>query len=307
MNAGFITVNYNNAQHTENFVRSIEAAMAGEDFLIVVVDNDSAPADQERLVAFCQDKARVRLLCGGGNIGYFKALNVGLARLRQEMAHPDAVLVGNNDITVDTSFRTKLKTHLTLLQAQAVVSPDIVQENGEHQNPHLLGDVSHFRRLMWDVYHSSYWVGQAVLAMARFSRRFTGRKDHHFHRERGPIAQGYGACYLIGPAFFRHYLGLWAPTLLMQEEYFLYRQLQEIGQEMFYEPDIVVRHHGHASIGAVPSRKIWGISRESHLVFRAFESGVRSVTEFDNLRAEAPTRTPAPHKISSNTTNPIRS
>lgn len=290
MNVGFVTVNFNNAHHTENFVRSIEAAMAGEKFLVVVVDNDSASADQERLVSFCAGKDRVRILRSGGNIGYFKALNVGIMRLREEMARPDAMLIGNNDITVDPAFRSQLVSHRDLLRVHAVVSPDIVQGDGEHQNPHLRGSVSRFRTLVWDAYYSRYWLGYAIRHLARTTRRFTGRKDHHSYRERGPVAQGYGACYLIGPEFFGHYRGLWAPTFLMQEEYFLYRQLQAIGQQMFYEPGIVVRHHGHASIGAVPSRKIWEISRESYLIFRAFESGARNVTEFDDLRAKASAR-----------------
>lgn len=290
MKVGFVTVNYNNAHHTENFVRSIETAMAGEEFLVVAVDNDSAPTDQERLASFCAGKDRVRVMRGGGNIGYFKALNAGLMRLREEMPCPDAVLIGNNDITLDPVFRSQLATHRDLLRVHAVVSPDIVQGDGEHQNPHLRGNVSRFRTLVWDAYYSRYWLGQAILHLARTTRRFTGRKDHHSYRERGPIAQGYGACYFIGPEFLRHYRGLWAPTFLMQEEYFLYRQLQAIGQQMFYEPGLVVRHHGHASIGAVPSRKIWEIARESHLIFRAFESGARSVAEFDDLRAEAPAR-----------------
>src|SRR6185437_6492043 len=86
----------------------------------------------------------------------------------------------------------------------------------------------------------------------------------------GPIEQGYGACYLLGPVFFKHFSRLWAPTFLMQEEFFLYEQLKEIDQLTYYDPRFVVFHHGHATMDHMPSRRQWTISREAHRVYKRY-------------------------------------
>ena len=84
------------------------------------------------------------------------------------------------------------------------------------------------------------------------------------------MEQGYGACYLLGPMFFRHFRALYAPSFLLQEEYFLFEQLRTIGQLTYYEPSVVVRHRGHATMGALPGRRHWMFSRDAHRLYTAF-------------------------------------
>ena len=81
---------------------------------------------------------------------------------------------------------------------------------------------------------------------------------------------GYGACYLLGPLFFRHFDCLCAPTFLMQEEFFLSEQLKFIGQMTYYDPRFVVQHVGHATMHRVPSRRHWGFSRDAYRTYKCY-------------------------------------
>lgn len=102
----------------------------------------------------------------------------------------------------------------------------------------------------------------------------TARKENarssRLHRTPGPIEQGYGACYLLGPLFFRHFRELWAPTFLGQEEYFLSEQLKTVGQKVYYEPRFMVTHQTHATIGRWLNRRAWECARESYQIYKRY-------------------------------------
>jgi GT2 family glycosyltransferase len=82
------------------------------------------------------------------------------------------------------------------------------------------------------------------------------------------IYQGYGACYLLGPEFFRHFEELWAPTFMLHEEYFLSKQLSDKGMRVYYEPSIRVQHRCCGATGKLSSRKAWETARAAQKIYR---------------------------------------
>jgi GT2 family glycosyltransferase len=274
MRVGFVCTNYNNAAFTKTFVSSVLSNSSGELARIVVVDNQSAPQDIQVLEALAADHPEVEVVRCDSNLGYFPGLNVGLCRLRTR--HPDIahVVVGNNDLVFPADFIEKVRRHRDLLENWAVVAPDLVTPEGVHQNPHVVDPVGAFRRMVWDVHYAAYAAAKAIRGAAALAGTLVARRENdpnsRLHEQAGPVEQGYGACYLVGPAFFRHFNRLFAPTFLMQEEYFLYEQLRTIGQLTYYDPRFVVHHVGHSTTSRVPSRALWSFAREAHLQYKAF-------------------------------------
>ena len=116
----------------------------------------------------------------------------------------------------------------------------------------------------------NYYLAVIIKKIAVVTKRFTDRKDEEQFEIAQTIYQGCGACYILGPLFFRCFDSLWAPTFLMGEELFLSKQLESKNLRIYYEPSIIVKHHHHATMDKMPGKRFWEISRESHRVYRKY-------------------------------------
>jgi GT2 family glycosyltransferase len=273
MTLGFVCTNYNNAAYTREAVASLHrGGSAG--VRIAVVDNQSGAADVDELRSLAREYPAVDLILNERNVGYFPGLNIGIAHLRERYPDVDVLAVGNNDLVFSPGFADLVDTHRDVFDAWAVVAPDLVTPEGVHQNPHVLHPIGRLRKLVWEVYYSSYAAARLVIGVSRLTRRFTVREENDprsaLHTRPGPIEQGYGACYLLGPLFFRHFAELCAPTFMMQEEFFVYEQLKTIGQMTYYDPRFVVQHRGHATTHRLTGRRQWAIARDAHQVYRRY-------------------------------------
>lgn len=271
MQFGLTFINYNNSGYTRKLLDSLSRIEPPEAFQVVIVDNASTDAERDRLVAMCKGRPNVSLHLNDRNVGYFAGLNCGIAELRRLHPELEYIVVGNNDLEFPPDFLRSILDKPDVFQSHAVVAPNIVGPDGVPQNPHVIRPIGWTRELIYDLYFSNYQMARLIQAAARASSRFTRRKDHESHATPMTIHQGYGACYILGPVFLRHFTQLWAPTFLMGEEYFLAKQLEDRNLTQFYEPSIQVYHHGHATTGAVPRRELWEIARASHKVYRQYK------------------------------------
>jgi GT2 family glycosyltransferase len=267
MKIGFVCTNYNNSSYTREAVLSL-LGNDGHQFRIVVVDNDSDIGNVGALKNLGGEFQEVELILNRENVGYFRALNMGIKRLRSSQPDINIMVVGNNDLVFPTDFADSIYRNLSTFEKYAVVSPDIVTLDGEHQNPHVITKIGKFREFVYDLHYANYYLAIAIRQLARLSRGFTARQDQTRHDIAQEIYSGLGACYVLGPVFFRYFEELWAPTLLMHEEYFLSEQLREKGLRIYYEPSIRVLHHFHAAMGALSDREAWEAERQSHRICR---------------------------------------
>jgi GT2 family glycosyltransferase len=274
MRIGFVCTNYNNSRYSRAATASLHDGGSMADVHCVIVDNNSREQDVAALKEIRRDYPAVELLLHGENVGYFAGLNLGIAHLRARWPDLQHIVVGNNDLVFAPDFVGALRRHREIFDTWAVVAPDLQTPTGGHQNPHVIYPISAFRRTIWDLYYRSYRLAVLIKHFARLTRRVTARDEfapgNRMHETPQPILLGYGACYILGPAFFRHFAQLFAPTFMMQEEFFLAEQLKLIGQTMYYDPRFVVMHHDHASIDELPSRHFWQISQEAHHVYKRF-------------------------------------
>jgi GT2 family glycosyltransferase len=274
MKLGFVFTNYNNSQYSQAAVASIVEADKCDDVQIVVVDNGSTATDVALLEQTARELPCVDLILNADNMGYFRGLNVGISHLRKHLPPPGCIVVGNNDLIFPRDFVATVQQHADVFRSQAVVAPDLVTPDGVHQNPHVAFPISRFRKIVWDIYFLSYGAAVVIKHLAKLTKGISVRKENapasELYRTPGPIEQGYGACYLLGPLFFQHFGRLCAPTLIMQEEFFLSEQLNSIGQTVYYDPRFVVYHRDHATTDTLPSKRHWELSQSAHLVYKRY-------------------------------------
>lgn len=276
MRVGFVCTNYNNSSFTREAVASLGDGVGACEFRIVVVDNDSTEDDVAALKRIPTEFPRVELVLSRENVGYFPGLNIGIDHLRKNFRGIDHIIIGNNDLVFPENFGPTLERRREVFERWAVVAPDLATADGVHQNPHVLYPIGRARRFIWDVYFQSYRAAALIRRLAKSTEAFTARTERsrgsQLYKTPGPIEWGFGACYILGPVFFRHYSRLWAPTFLMGEEFFLAEQVKSIGQRVYYDPDFFVLHHDHATTDRLPSRHHWEISRAAHRVYKQYLS-----------------------------------
>ncbi len=269
MKIGFVCTNYNNSAYTREAVCSL-LGNEGDPFRIVVVDNNSDKENVNALKALASEFEHVDLILNKDNVGYFKGLNIGIRHLRSNQPDIQVMVVGNNDLVFPADFAESIRRNSSILEKYAVVSPDIVTLDGIHQNPHVISKIGKFREVIYNLYYTNYYIAVAIRQLAKASRSLTERPDQTQHEIAQEIYLGLGACYVLGPVFFRHFEELWAPTFLMHEEFFLSKQLRDKGLSIYYEPAIKVLHHFNGAMGALGGRRAWHAAREAHKIYRQY-------------------------------------
>lgn len=269
MKIAYICTNFNNAFYTQQAVDSL-LKNYGHEVRVVVVDNSSSESDQQELRSKLDGVGEVDLVFSKTNLGYFSGLNEGIRIVRKYYPEIGWMVVGNNDLIFPPDFLDKLDAKRSSLKSHAVLSPDIVTIDGDHQNPHVISKISWIRELVYDLYYSNYYLGCIVKWGAKKLGRIAERADERQWETARHIYQGHGACYLLTPRFFEQFDKLWAPTFMMYEEYFLSKQLSDCGQKVYYEPALKVVHHWHGSLDKLPSKQRWSMARKAHKEYRKY-------------------------------------
>lgn len=266
---GYVCTNYNNSHYT---VEAVKSLISGHRHAceVVVVDNCSRREGVEELKNLSRTFPQVKLILNPENVGYFRGLNIGIKDLRSRRPEIEWIVVGNNDLVFPEDFGDKLDANAAKLRSHAVISPDIVTVDGEHQNPHVISGIGPVREIFYDIYYTNYYLGLLIQKMARLMSSLSERSDEEQWEVARPIYQGHGSCYLLGPRFFEQFSELWAPTFLMSEEYFLSKQLSDVGQSVYYDPSLQVIHQWHGALDQLPSRTRWQMAREAHRVYRQY-------------------------------------
>ena len=269
MKIAFIVTNFNNSRHTFEMCQSINNFTDNSHSPIIIVDNNSVEDDVVNLKKIENQFHNVTIIYNSQNVGYFKGLNIGLEYVNKKY-DVDVCVVGNNDLTFEKNFLIEIQNKLYLFDKYAVIAPNIITLDNVSQNPHVINNISSFRHFVLDLYYSNYFISLIIHLLIKLTNNIFQRKDYLGSSTPGVIYQGYGACYLIGPLFFKYFNQLFAPTFLMGEEFFLAYQLKMFKLQIFYEPSFKVYHQDHASVGKLNSKFFWSISKESHRIYKKY-------------------------------------
>jgi GT2 family glycosyltransferase len=266
MKVAFICVNYNNYDVTLDYILNVNKVKAAYDVKIIVLDNASEEYDILNLESRIAQYPDVVLIKSKTNLGYFKGLNLGIEWALAHGFHQYQV-IGNNDIEFYDDFLVNLES-LTLDENELVISPDIITINGIHENPHIIGRVSPLRKLMFDIYYSSYYIAKIINLF------YTEERKHKaFDPERKHIYMGIGALYILTPNFFRHFNKLWDVLFLFGEEAILAGQISSVNGKILYEPKLKCNHSESSTTSRLDTREKYYIVKESYKIYRKYLSG----------------------------------
>ncbi|HFQ4975261.1 TPA: glycosyltransferase family 2 protein [Vibrio vulnificus] len=265
----FVFTNFNNTDFTEKALQSIESSDANGT-PVIVVDNGSNEFELSKLKELEARFNNLEVIYSSENLGYFSGLNLGIEKAKKISNGDTIMIIGNNDLLFDEKIASQIYARSELLDTYPIISPSITTVDGTPQNPHVISKISKIRELIYDIYHSSYFMAGVVIKAAALTHRFTDRKDEQQFAVAQEIYQGYGACYILTPKYFELFNELPVDSFLMYEEFFLARQLNSKGFKFYYEPSIKIQHFCHASTGLIPGKLKWQYSKKAHKEYRKY-------------------------------------
>ena len=121
---GIIILNWNAAQDTINCVRNFQE-FSEHEINIYVIDNNSDPADREKIQRECQD---IVLLRNSHNLGYAGGNNVGIRRALKDGC--EYILLMNNDARIAEKDFSLLVQAMAAEPDLGIVGPIIRDHNG---------------------------------------------------------------------------------------------------------------------------------------------------------------------------------
>jgi GT2 family glycosyltransferase len=270
-NVSFVTVNFNNSNYTSKMLISISnQRLMINDISIncIVVDNSTDLNDSSLLLDICSRYDWVSIIKSDKNSGYFGGLNIGLKELF--LNNYDAVVVCNNDLEFNNDFVNSflLKSYQENIYA---ICPDVITNDGIHQNPHHLEGISFFEKFSFDLYFSNYWIGVVLKLISSKLKKIKNKKATiNFSKITAcEINQGVGACYVLMPNFFKNCGNkLYFPWFLYGEEACLSWQIRSKGGISWFDPELIVKHDESASTSKLPARKGYEMARTSYWGYR---------------------------------------
>lgn len=132
----FVILHYQNINDTINCINSIKKLNKYKDTIvkIVVVDNKSPNDTGIELENKYKEDKDIKIILLDKNYGFSKANNIGYEYCKNNSA--DLIMMSNNDILInDENFIVTLCEFYNKHGDCKIICPDIINLNGNHQNP----------------------------------------------------------------------------------------------------------------------------------------------------------------------------
>ena len=254
----FIILHYQNMEDTMGCVKSIRECIEYDEKAIVIVDNASSNGSGERLENLYKKTENIYVLKNKQNEGYAKGNNLGYQFAKRELKS-DFIIILNNDTEIRQSRFCNLLIEKYNDTGYHVLGPDIVDLNGNHQNPHrmeLVGEqklkkvirnrtlIICFMKVLRFLHLTN---GVKLLEILEQSGGNKEQKNELYKTEhRNIVLQG--SCIVFSPAYVKENEEAFYPkTFLYFEEDILAHKCQKKGYETLYTPSVSILHKCEAS------------------------------------------------------------
>lgn len=271
-NVFFVAVNYNNTKFTIKYINSVNNIEDAESVKknIVIIDNNSCTSEIKNLERFIYSysKKNINLIKNKSNVGYFKALNIGLKSINNYKKSP--IIIGNNDLKFKSDFLKELY-NINFSNKTLVLAPNIITKDGKKQNPHVIKRVSFLKRIFYRIYFSNYYLGKISFNCFQFIKKINPIRRRLNNSEKSIyIYMGIGACYVLTPNFFKYYDKLDDRVFMWGEEALLANQVKKVGGRILYTPALVVNHYESASTNKMQSKEKYEIIKNSYKIYSRY-------------------------------------
>jgi GT2 family glycosyltransferase len=232
MDLSIIIVNWNTRDLLRDCLRSIEAKPSRLAIQTIVVDNNSAD-DSREMVA--REHPGVELMNSGGNLGFARANNLALPRVRSPL-----VLFLNPDTLVTAEALERMVACLESDPAIGAVGCRIVDAEGRVQQLGLQWFPSPFTELL-----------KYLAVSERTYRRLPGFPWHDPDVS-GPVRKLFGACLLVRQSVLQQ-VGSFDELFFMYcEDVDLCHRIARAGWKLYYLSEAEIVHVGAASSSKAP-------------------------------------------------------
>lgn len=277
MNIVYVILHYMAGQDTVECVESIIKASTESEhnISIVVVDNGSTNDSYEFLKKELENNDKVMLLHSDDNLGFAKGNNIGFRYAKHQLKADFIVMLNNDTILSQTDFNEVL-VHKYEEKKYAVLGPDIVTDDGYHQNPGnkqswSLKELTIFRlkkriRLILSHIGLDSSLGEVLAKNKEVYRSEALQED----RENTIL---HGACLIFSSKYIEQFEGLNEGTFLYMEEDILKLYADYYGFLMLYSNELRIFHKEDVATNMVKGNSNQHIRRkyrfmiESSLVY----------------------------------------
>jgi len=235
-----VIVNYHREELLRHCLESLPSSADPVSLEVIVVDNSGTARRSGALDAFPE----ARLIEAGGNVGFARACNLGMAAARGRH-----LLLLNPDTVAHPGAVATLSRHLDAFPAVGVVAARLLNPDGTLQY-----SCRRFPRPL------SIFFGRYAL----LTRLFPGNPvstDYLYldwdHASTRPVDWVSGACLMVRREVFDRVGGLDDGYFLFVEDMDWCRRIRDAGQEVVYVSEAEVTHRVGASRGPVPSWVMW--------------------------------------------------
>ena len=249
MKTAFVILCYGNAPLAIECVDYLNKIKRIEAASIVLVDNNSPDGTGEKLQENFKENGNVYVLRNKENAGFAKGNNFGY-RYAKEILGCDIQVIMNDDVFIyDSNFIVKLENIISEEPDIAILAPDALGDQNRHTNPLYNGVVS--KKHVWKN------ILMNILSNFLLSLHLDYKRQKNLvsnKNEKQEIQYGimpHGCCVIFAPRWVeKEDKAFYPKTFLFCEEYFITAYALEKGYKIQYNPNLVVKHIGDASLDA---------------------------------------------------------
>lgn len=251
----FVILHYKNLEETYACVESIKKNAS--DYKIVIVENGSENGSDVELLGKYKNDVNVQVIVNEKNEGFSKGNNLGYKYAKNNYLN-DFIIVLNSDVVIEDDQIIKKIEKLYSKYEFHIYGPDIVTNNGIHQNP------LRFKELDLRKFILKQYVKKILLKYLIIKNRFKKilKNDYiekkyldkewcqpNYEKEAVDVAL-HGSFYVFSDLFIRENNNIFEPTtFLYMEENILFNNVKYKGYRTLYHPEIQVLHKCGASTG----------------------------------------------------------
>lgn len=246
MKVAIVCICYNAYDHLLKYARSLELALsgcAGVSFTFVVVDNSTAPTDDQALQAIAEMDFDFRYL-KSPNVGYFPAFTRGVELLSSPKDF-DCVVISNVDLSVSPDFFASLQQSLGGIDKNiGIVAPAIMSiGRGADLNPKTIHRPTRFALQKNIFIFKRIWLFKLYrkLSDLKAKRPFISYPPGlNFYSPHGSFII-FTRQYFLNGALYNY------PQFLFGEEDFVAEECRRVGLQVNYQPSVKIFDDDHGS------------------------------------------------------------
>lgn len=261
MKLSVVVICWNDRRVIADCLRSIFEQTYGIEFEVIVSDNGS----EDGSVAFIRENyPAVRILENGGNLGFAKGNNVGIAAARGEY-----ILILNPDTIIHDGAINKLVAFAEKHSEAGAFGCRVLNRDGSYQHPArplptILGLLTAALGQRWLGYFSEVFLVDRYMRWAGRTVRTIGYQSGCCVMFTGEVLRRLGG---FDERFFYHF-----------EETDLCRRVSTLGKTIVFCPEAEITHLGGQSVGRFPIRFALETYRSRYRYFFKHQ-GMRAVVQ----------------------------